>query len=165
MAKNCFGLSMRVSRFFIAVLCVVMWSGAALPQGRPRPFADPNDTAAKVVERIEQGDIDGLARLIGLLMGLDTSDGQAEIQFRQIALMGKAMFFERVYEQTLGSSLRQMIYYAPFRNERGQLNFGFFNLIFMRGNEGWYFTWFQFKQNHAYLIPPSWIPYGSPPGQ
>jgi hypothetical protein len=156
---------MHIRTLSLALVVAVASASAAWPQGRPRPIEDPNAATAKVVERIEQGDMEGLARMLGLTMGLDTSDGQMENQIKQIALMGKPMFFDRVHDRTLGRSLQQMIYYAPFRNERNQINFAFFNFVFMRGNEGWYFTQFQFKLSPAHLIPPGWITHDAPAGQ
>ena len=144
----------------ILVLAFVLTASSidsAGAQTRPRSVESPDEFAAKSLERIEKGDLEGLARMIGITMGVDTSDGQLENQIKQIGFVGTAQFFERVHDQTLGSSLRQMIYYAPFRNERQQMNFVFFNFVFMRANDGWYLTHFRFDRTVNHLIPPGWI--------
>jgi hypothetical protein len=141
----------------IAFLLTASSIDSAGAQTRPRPVEGPDEFAAKVVERIEKGDLEGLARTIGIAIGVDTSDGHLENQIKQIGFIGTPLFFERVHDRTLGTSLRQMIYYAPFRNERQQMNFIFFNFVFMRANDGWYLTHFRFERNLNHLIPPGWL--------
>jgi hypothetical protein len=142
----------------LAFLLAASSLSSATAQVRARPVeGGPDEFAAKVVERIEKGDLEGLARAIGIAIGMDTSDGQLENQIKQIGFVGTPMFFERVHDQALGTSLRQMIYYAPFRNERLQINFIFFNFVFMRTTEGWFLTHFRFDRNLNHLVPPGWI--------
>ena len=141
----------------VAVVLAASFLTSAAAQVRPRPTEDPDEFTARSLERIEKGDLEGLARTIGIAIGMDTSDWQLENQIKQIAFVGTPVFFERVYDRTLGKSLRQMIYYAPFRNERQQINFLFFNFVFMRANDGWYLTHFRFERSLNHLIPPGWI--------
>ena len=144
----------------ILLLAFVLTAGcvdSAGAQTRPRAVENPEEFTAKAIERIEKGDLEGLARMIGTAVGLDISDGQLEAQIKQIGFVGTPQFFDRVHDQTLGGSLRQMIYYAPFRTERGQMTFVFFNFVFMRANDGWYVTHFRFDRNTNHLIPPGWI--------
>src|SRR5215510_13322921 len=117
---------MPIRTLLLALLLSVAPAGPARPQAG-HPVEDPDDIVKKVVERIEQGDVEGLARLIILNMGLDANNEQAENQIRQITFLGTPLLFDRVYDRTLGQSLRQIIYYAPFRNERKQMKFTFFN--------------------------------------
>jgi hypothetical protein len=148
---------MWVRRLVLAFLLTANAVSTTVGQVRPRPVENPEEFTAKAIERIEKGDLEGLARMIGTAVGLDTSDGQLEAQIKQISFVGTPQFFERVHDQTLGSSLRQMIYYAPFRSERSQMTFVFFNFVFMRANDGWYVTHFRFDRNANHLIPPGWI--------
>lgn len=139
------------------LLGVVIFAGAASAQLRPRPTENPEEFTTETLDRVEKGDLEGLARIMGFALGVDISDGQLESRFKQLAFAGAPQFFDRVYDRTLGQSLRQMIFYAPFRNERQQLNYIFFNFIFMRTESGWYLTHFQFDRNVNRLIPQGWI--------
>src|SRR5262245_36271737 len=148
---------MQIRTLLLALSLSIASLSPALPQGTGRPVENPDDIVTKIVERIEQRDAEGIARLIVLNMGLDANNEQAENQIRQITFLGTPLLFDRVNDQTVGQSLRQVIYYIPFRNDRKQMKFTFFNFVFMRANDGWYFTHFQFQVDATHLIPPGWI--------
>lgn len=148
---------MKIRALLLVLSLSIASPTPALPQGAGRPIENPDDVVTKIIERIEQRDAEGIARLIVLNMGLDASNEQAENQIKQITFLGTPLLFDRIYDHTLGQSLRQVIYYIPFRNDRKQMKFTFFNFVFMRANDGWYFTHFQFQVDATHLIPPGWI--------
>jgi hypothetical protein len=141
----------------IIAFVVAASMGIAFAQLPPKPVESPDEFAARAVERMEKGDLGELARMIGTALGVDLSDGQMERHIKQFSFFGVPQFFDVVYERTFGRSVRQIIYYAPFRNERGQISPIFFNFVFMRADDGWRLGNFRYKRQVQHAIPAEWI--------
>jgi hypothetical protein len=114
---------------------------------------DPDKWIEGAMNNLTSGRTEDFAR--DFLRLIDKSN-DFESFHRDVAVLGqigKPVFVEKVSDEKFGTSLRQVIFVALFR----QVDYIYFRFVVKRNRTGYAITNFQYKDEAANLFPPNFL--------
>ena len=115
--------------------------------------SDPDEWIQSALQDITQGRTDDFSRnfltVIDNLAALESFSGE----MRKLSQMGSPAYVEKVYEQKLGSVLRESIYLALYN----KTEYVYFKFVAKKNRDGWLMSKFEFKIEPGELFPKDFV--------
>jgi hypothetical protein len=138
--------------FMVALISSLCLFGVSAAAGQPKLFSDPEVVAIELTEAIKNSEVDILMRDLATYTGASEEDPK----------LNKALEFfkgrvpqlaDKVFDQTFGASLRQIVFYLPYKD----FQFVYVRYNFKRMESGWLLANFNYKSDTTEIVPSGFV--------